>query len=142
MKRFSKRTAIILTITAIIVGVVIYLAFFNHGKPIVTLNDNTGRVNPQPLFIDPAEVSVMSYGFEPRTIKIKQGQAVVWTNKDAKLHQIASDPYPGEDGLAGFVSQGASLRTEIFLFTFFTKGTYPYHDHLNPGTYKGIVIVE
>jgi len=141
MKRLSKRTAITLAVVTIVVGASLYLAFIYDGKPIV-FKESPQRVNPQPLFIDPAEVSVMPYGFEPKTVKIKQGQAVVWTNKDSKLHQIASDPYPGEDGLPGFVSQGASLRTEIFLYTFFTKGTYPYHDHLNPTIYKGTIIVE
>lgn len=142
MKRLSKRASTISTVAIIIAGTAIYFAFFNHGKPIVNIKSTPEKVNPQPLFIEPAQVFVMSYGLEPKTVTIKQGQAVVWINKDAKLHQIASDPYPSEDGLAGFASQGASLRTEVFLFTFFTKGTYTYHDHLNPSTYKGTVIVQ
>lgn len=142
MKRLFKRTSIILTVVTIIAGILLYFAFFNHGKPIVSLKNTPTKVNPQPLYIDPAEVSIKSYGFEPKTIKIKVGQAVVWTNKDSKPHQVATDPYPGENGLPGFAAQGVSPKGEIFLYTFFAKGTFAYHDHLNPIAYKGVVIVE
>ena len=142
MKRLSIRTSIILTVVTIVAGIGIYFAFFNHGKPIVNFKSTPTKVNPQPLFIDPAKVTIMSYGFEPKTVTIKQGQAVIWTNRDTRPHQVATDPFPSENGLPGFAAQGVSPRNEVFLYTFFAKGTYTYHDHLNPTTFTGTVIVE
>src|ERR1019366_4234915 len=47
-------------------------------------------------------VDITAKGFSPATIKIKVGQNVVWTNQDSSPHQPATDPYPAENGLAGF----------------------------------------
>lgn len=141
MKLVSKRTAIILTVVTILAGTGVYFGFFNHGKPLISIKDTPEKVNPQPLFIDPAEVSIMSYGFEPKTVKIKQGQAIIWTNKDAAPHQVSADSIQGDNTTPIFFSQGASPRKESVLFTFFTKGTFTYHDQKTP-TFKGTIIVE
>ncbi len=141
MKRFSKRTSIILTVVTILAGTGIYFAFFSGDKSITSFNNTPGKVNPQPLYIDPAYVSIMSYGFEPKTVKIKQGQAIVWTNKDTAPHQVSADSIQGDNTTPIFFSQGESPRKESVLFTFFTKGTFTYHDQITP-TFKGTIIVE
>ena len=87
-------------------------------------------------------VSITSSGFEPQSIKIKVGQTVTWTNNDALPHQVATDPYPTEDGLVGFKSQNATLKSKTYSFTFARAGVFAYHDRLNPSKFTGTVIVE
>lgn len=141
MKLLSKRAIFILLVVVTVTSAVVYFVFFNNGKPIAGLNTSPDKVNPQPLFIDPAEVSIMSYGFEPKTIKIKQGQAIVWTNKDSAQHQVSADSIQGDNSTPIFFSQGASPRKESVLFTFFSKGTFTYHDQITPA-FKGTITVE
>lgn len=141
MKLLSKRMTFIVLVVVLLVCVVAYFAIFNNGKSIGGFNTAPVKVNPQPLFIEPAEVSIMSYGFEPKTIKIKQGQAIVWTNKDSAQHQVSADSIQGDNTTPIFFSQGASPRKESVLFTFFTKGSFTYHDQIDP-TFKGTIIVQ
>ena len=46
-----------------------------------------------------ATVTITNAGFIPATIKIKQGQQVVWINTDTKDHQISADPHPSHSSL-------------------------------------------
>src|SRR5665213_2757350 len=53
-----------------------------------------------------ATVQITAQGFQPATLKVKPGTKVVWTNTDTSLHQIASNPYPGNTSLPSLSSPG------------------------------------
>jgi len=100
-------------------------------------------------------VEIFSTGFSPRTLRIKVGDSVTWINRDSSPHWPASDLhpthtlYPG----SGIHKCGTPEQSEIFdacrglaqgesfTFTFKYKGTWNYHDHLNPSLI-GTIIVE
>jgi plastocyanin len=88
-----------------------------------------------------AEVVIMADGFSPATISISKGQSVHWLNQDSSMHQVASDPYPTEDAIPDFKQTVALENSQSYTYTFNQTGTFTYHDHLNPYTIKGTVIV-
>lgn len=89
-----------------------------------------------------AVVDITHNGFVPATIQVAPGQTVEWLNEDNAAHQPATDPYPLENGLAGFRDDTALQSGDTYSFTFKKAGTYTYHDHLNPFTFDGTVVVK
>ena len=123
----------------VLVAIVAIIMWAHGSKKTPTPSSSTSAVSNLPA----AKVSISATdGFSPATVKIKKGQSVSWTNQDSKPHQIATDPYPAENGLPGFVEESPLLAGDSYTFNFSKTGTYTYHDHLNPLTLKGTVIVE
>src|SRR3989344_4327240 len=146
----SEQKGSILPILIIILSVVV-VGYFILGKDnsqnlltqikqIVTKEEAGGKTESQPM--DSAQVSILKEGFTTQTIKIAKNQQVTWVNQDEGPHQIASDPHPTHDGLAGLDSEEPLAKGDSFSFIFEEAGTYTYHDHLNPSTIKGTVIVK
>lgn len=98
---------------------------------------------------EPVTVEITSAGFSPSTVNIKFFGSVKFVNKDTETHWPASDPhpvhtdYPVSGGCIGseFDACKALAQNEEWQFVFLSKGTFGYHDHLNPGL-KGTVVVE
>ncbi len=91
---------------------------------------------------NPAVVEITTSGFVPATVQITKGQSVEWVNDDTGTHQPATDPYPLENGLPGFVDPVPLSNGGVYGFNFEKAGTYTYHDHLNPFNFTGTVIVK
>lgn len=89
-----------------------------------------------------AQVNITDSGFNPATIRIQKGQTVIWINQGSGPHQPATDPYPSENAVPGFVDDVALAKGETYGFKFNQTGTFTYHDHLNPLQLKGTVIVQ
>ncbi len=93
-------------------------------------------------------VEITSSGFNPSTLTINAGETVVFINKEAKAHWPASavhpthEVYPEPGGCIGskFDACRGLKQKEEFSFTFNQKGTWRYHDHLNPGLTGSIVV--
>ena len=88
-----------------------------------------------------AAVSITSGGFVPATITVHVNQGIVWTNNDTATHEVASDPYPTDNAVAGFNDTQPLATSDTFDFIFSKAGTYTYHDNLHPTT-RGTVIVK
>ncbi|MBI2128879.1 cupredoxin domain-containing protein [Candidatus Woesearchaeota archaeon] len=94
-------------------------------------------------------VEITSSGFSPKTLAISAGETVVFTNKDGSAHWPASavhpthSVYPESGGCIGskFDACRSLAQDESFSFTFNSKGSWKYHDHLNPA-FTGTIIVE
>ena len=86
-------------------------------------------------------VEITAAGFNPNTLTINEGDTVVFINKEAKSHWPASavhpthNVYPESGGCIGskFDSCRGLRQGETFTFRFDSKGSWRYHDHLNPG---------
>lgn len=65
---------------------------------------------------DVAWVIIENYGFNPRTVEIKQGQSVIWENRDPMAHTVKGP---------GFESK-ALMSKNKFHYTFNQIGTYNY----------------
>ncbi len=87
-----------------------------------------------------AFVTITKNGFNPQTILINKGETVGWINEDSKAHQPASNPYPINNGLAGFDAKKPLKKGEIYTFTFEKSGTFGYHDQLHPTTNGSVVV--
>lgn len=92
-----------------------------------------------PNAFDPANVDK---AYSPRTVTVKVGTTVRWTNDDVIAHTVTSGPSDGTtpepDGLfdSGFLAAG-----ESWSYTFDEPGTYEYHCTPHPWM-TGTVVVE
>jgi plastocyanin len=80
------------------------------------------------------EVYMNSMSFGPRTLKVKVGTTVIWTNHDVDSHTVTFDD--------GSVESGELAPGDSFEFTFTTTGTYNYHCSMHPELMKAVVEVE
>lgn len=87
-----------------------------------------------------ATITFTNNGFESGTITVKSGDTVEIKNDSNQPLQMDSDPHPAHTDdpelNVGVVSPGESQK-----FTLTTKGTWGYHNHLNPND-RGRVNVE
>ena len=94
-------------------------------------------------------IEIASTGFSPTTLTIKTGEKVTFVNKDSsRQHWPASAVhpthvvYPESGGCIGSkfdACKGLALNEE-WSFSFNEKGTWQYHDHLNPSLFGTIVV--
>jgi amicyanin len=83
--------------------------------------------------LEEAEVVISNYAYSPKTVKIKAGGTVTWTNNDNVEHTATGDKGEFDTGLIG-KGQSKSI-------TFDNPGTYSYHCTPHPYM-QGSVIVE
>lgn len=86
-------------------------------------------------------VTITAAGVSPKTLTVSAGTTVTFVNTDTIAHQLASDPHPSHSGLPGFDN---TAKSSSYSFTFTKKGTFGYHDHLDPfnNSTKGTIIVQ
>ena len=94
-------------------------------------------------------IEIASSGFVPETITVGAGTKVKFVNKDVARHWPASavhpthSVYPDRGGCIGstFDACKGLAEGEEFDYTFNHRGSWNYHDHLNPSL-RGMVKVE
>ncbi len=94
-------------------------------------------------------IEITASGFAPNTLTVSAGTIVTFINKDSQQHWPASavhpthSAYPESGGCIGskFDACKPLAQGESFSFTFNEKGTWKYHDHLNPAM-TGTIIVQ
>lgn len=139
----------------------------NTNEPSATSNpptDSPSAVNPQqqppptspsasaPQQTPPKDnnftVIYASQGFSPASLGIETGGIVKFVNQSSEPLWVGSDPHPVH---TAYPTTGGCINStfdsckgiqpgESWSFTFGVKGTWGYHNHLNPGK-KGKVIV-
>jgi plastocyanin len=77
-------------------------------------------------------VKITSTAFTPATVTIATGDAVKWTNKDTKTHQVVSNTGAFASPIIG--------AGKSYTHTFNTAGTYRYHDALHPALTGKVVV--
>lgn len=91
---------------------------------------------------------ITATGFNPQTLTIKAGETVLFLNQDTAQHWPASAVhpthavYPEPGGCIGskFDTCKGLAQGESFTFVFNEKGSWKYHDHLNPSLWGTIVV--
>jgi plastocyanin len=78
-------------------------------------------------------VSIANFTFGPKTLTVKAGTTVTWTNNDDIVHGIASSNN-------AFKKSGALDTDDSYSFTFTTPGTYQYFCYLHPYMVGSIVV--
>ena len=102
-----------------------------------------------------ASVAYTSSGPSPKTVTIKKGGTVTWTNQTSGDMWIASAPHPTHTGYDGTTEQthcaagyaGAApfdecRNADTYSFTFNKVGSWNYHNHENPNQFGTVVVVE
>ncbi len=93
-------------------------------------------------------VKITLSGFNPSTLSINSGETVTWINKGSSQAWPASaihpshEVYPETGGCIGskFDACKGLKQGESYSFTFNQKGTWRYHDHLNPSSIGTIIV--
>ncbi len=81
------------------------------------------------------QVDIANFAFSPKTITVKKGTTVTWTNKDSVEHNVHSDTKDSDSPNGPLLGQG-----ESYSHTFTAVGTYNYYCQPHPSM-KGTVIV-
>ncbi len=77
-------------------------------------------------------VLIQSFAFSEKSLTIKKGETVVWSNKDSAPHTVT--------GAAGGPASATLNSGGAYSFTFNTAGTFEYHCAFHPSM-KGTIIV-
>jgi plastocyanin len=78
-------------------------------------------------------VKITATAFTPSSVTVKTGDAVKWTNTDAKNHQIVAT--------SGAFASPVLKPKESYTFTFRSGGRFPYRDALD-SKLRGTVVVQ
>jgi amicyanin len=79
-----------------------------------------------------ASVEIKNFAFDPKTVTVKVGQTVTWTNQDSAAHTVTGD---------GGIDSGDLSKGKSYSKTFDTEGTFDYHCTPHPQM-TGQVIVQ
>jgi amicyanin len=83
--------------------------------------------------VQPTAVSIDNFTFGPKTLTVKAGTTVTWTNKDDIPHGIASSNN-------AFTKSRALDTDDTYSFTFATPGTYQYFCYIHPFMVGTVVV--
>jgi plastocyanin len=77
-------------------------------------------------------VAIKATAFSPKTVTIATGDAVKWTNRDTKNHQVVANN--------GSFASAAIKPGKSYTHTFRTAGTFGYRDALHPSLTGKVVV--
>jgi len=77
-------------------------------------------------------VKITATGFSPTSVYIVTGNAVKWTNRDTKNHQVVANN--------GAFASPIIAPSHTYTHVFNTSGTYRYHDALHPSLTGRVVV--
>ncbi len=86
------------------------------------------------------KVKYTDKGFVPDKIKVPVGSLVEFKNESSKDMWVASAPHPSHVKLPTFDQFKSYKKGRVYRYVFDKKGTWEYHDHINPGA-GGVVTV-
>jgi len=132
--RFTNKMVLLLSGFIVIVIVLIIWIITTGGNKKISHSQVVKNIAP-------ASVTITASGFVPSTLTIKVNQPIVWTNSDNGKHVVSTDPYPVDNGVAGFKSNILNTN-DSYSFIMPKQGKYTYHDDLNPYKIKGEIIVK
>jgi len=79
-------------------------------------------------------VTIAHFSYEPRTLVVRRGTRVTWTNEDDAPHTVTSTPEP-----RAFASKALDTD-DTFSHVFDTPGTYEYFCALHPKMTAKVVV--
>ena len=86
------------------------------------------------------EVVYDGEGFSPNSLKVKQGDVVIFNNKSDGPFWPASAPHPAHTDYPEFDAQKKISSGQTFEFKFTKSGTWKYHDHLNSSAFGTVTV--
>jgi plastocyanin len=107
---------------------------------IVVLVSHSGHKTDNPVAINAkvANVSVGSVGLTPKSITIKKGQEITWTNTDPSPHHLTAD----QSMLPSFDTAEPLQQGDSYTYIFDKSGTFRYYDAADPTHFTGTITVQ
>ncbi|MEK6828953.1 MAG: plastocyanin/azurin family copper-binding protein [Nanoarchaeota archaeon] len=147
----GKVVAAIILSVLIIAGVYFFVSVGNvqeSGNSIKSIGTGSSVMQNEKI------IEMTSNGFSPSTLTISVGDTVTFVNKGSDEHWPASAMHPTHTVYPGSNIEkcGTSEESTIFdackgispgesyKFTFYEKGTWGYHDHINAGLFGKIIV--
>ena len=93
-------------------------AFIVDGKTASKYKDMTGKAA--------VAIDIVNIAFGPQTVAVSAGTKVTWTNKDAVVHFVNSDPHPTHNHTPA-LNSAELAKDASYSFTFTQAGEYAYH---------------
>ncbi len=87
------------------------------------------------------QVRYTDTGFEPASLKVVAGTMVEFVNESSKDMWVASNEHPEHGILPTFDEFESVAKGGTYTYVFDKKGSWAYHDHINPAT-EGVIIVK
>jgi amicyanin len=87
---------------------------------------------PKQTAIGRSQVKIANFKFGPRTLTVKVGTKVTWTNKDGVAHSV--------NFATGNINSKTLDRDAKFSHTFTTPGRYPYICDIHPFMHGTVVV--
>ncbi|HTJ73525.1 MAG TPA: cupredoxin domain-containing protein [Verrucomicrobiae bacterium] len=127
----------------IIIAVVIALVVIGSAATAYVISQNAGAPSNKPASESSSQatatITYSDSGFSPSLTTVKAGDTVAIKNTSSGDLQFDSDPHPVHtDDTELNVGTVAPGQTATFTVT--TKGTFGFHNHLNPGDKASITI--
>ncbi len=131
----NKKTAWIVGILIIIViGVGVYIAMPKNTSSTSSSSSSNGANQSAA-----ATITYSDSGFSPALVTVKSGDTVAIKNTSSQALQMDSNPHPAHtddtDLNVGTVPSGQTVT-----FTVTKKGTFGFHNHLNPSDTGSITV--
>lgn len=79
-------------------------------------------------------VLIQGFAFNQKSINVKKGDTVVWTNKDSAPHTVT--------GSNGGLASGTLNNGGTYSFTFNSTGTFDYHCAIHPSMIGSVVVTQ
>lgn len=80
-------------------------------------------------------------GFQPAKLAVPVGTMIEFVNQSDSEMWVASNVHPSHDILPTFDQFKGVTKGKSYMYTFDQKGTWSYHDHINPA-FEGTITVE
>ncbi len=105
-----------------------------NNQPPVSESSTQQPPTSQVLLVTPKthNVSIQSFAFSQKSINIKKGDTVIWTNKDSAPHTVTGDN--------GGPASGTLNNGGTYSFTFNSTGTFNYRCGLHPSMTGSVVV--
>lgn len=102
--------------------------------------ESKGGVGETPVAV--AAVSYTDVGFSPKSITVKKGTQVSFTNQSKKSMWVASAVHPTHQLLPGFDQLKSVGVGGSYQYTFIKAGTWKYHNHKVPEDVGTVIVTE
>lgn len=117
--------------------------FVKTGKPLptnITEGESAGMAHNMAGAKTMAKVRYTDKGFVPDKVEVPVGSTVEFINDSSTSMWVASMAHPAHTILPTFDQFRAYKKGAIYRYVFDKKGTWEYHDHINPAR-GGVVVV-
>ncbi len=99
------------------------------ATPLLTARPVAAKAAPH--YVEHA--AIKGFAFSPKTLTIKPGTTVVWTQKDQAPHTVTSNT-------GAWVASPDLMPGQTFSHTFTKTGTFAYHCAVHPGMTATVIV--